>query len=302
MASIALIGVPSQSGGRPVGVARGVGALRAAGLVASLRNASHEVRDHGDVALPRPDHTRDPVSRVVNPAGLSALVRAVEAGVADALADGAFPVVVGGDCPMLLGGLAATPGAGLLHVDGHEDAYPPDASPTGDSADSEIAFALGDAAFSWDEELRGRQPFLAERNLVMVGQRDLPDLERHGVGSLGSRSAMFDALTVGAGPDVVVAKAVGQLREGPGGFWFHLDWDVLSNDEIGSVIFPRPGGLTWAELATVTSAALAEPSCRGWSAGTYNPDLDPEGTDAVRIVRFMTQALNTLDDREERTG
>jgi arginase len=301
MASIALIGVPSQSGGRPVGVARGVGALRAAGLVASSRTASHEVRDHGDVALPRPDHTRDPVSRVVNPAGLSALVRAVEPAVDGARAEGDFPILVGGDCPMLLGGLAASPGAGLLHVDGHEDAYPPDASPTGDAADSEIAFALGRAAFSWDEELRARQPFLEEGHLVLVGQRDLPDLERHGVASMGSRCSMFDANAVHDGPDIVATKAVGQLREAPGGFWFHLDWDVLSNDVIGSVIFPRPGGITWGELATVTSMALAEPSCRGWSVGTYNPDLDPDGTDAVRIVEFLTQALSALDEREERS-
>ena len=52
----------------------------------------------------------------------------------------------------------------------------------------------------------------------------------------------------------------------------------------------------------MTSTALAEPSCRGWSVGTYNPDLDPDGTDAVRIVEFLTQALSVLDDREERTG
>ena len=93
------------------------------------------------------------------------------------------------------------------------------------------------------------QPFLAERHLVLVGQRDLPDLERHGVASLRSRCSMFDAVAVGAGPDIVATKAVGQLREVAGGFWFHLDWDVLSNDEIGSVIFPRAGrshaGASW---------------------------------------------------------
>ena len=302
MASIALIGVASQSGGRPVGVARGVGALRAAGLVSALRAAGHDVRDQGDVSLPQPAAVRDPVSRVVNPAGLSALVRAVEVVVVQARAAGAFPVVVGGDCPMLLGGLAATPEAGLLHVDGHEDAYTPEESPTGDSADCEIAFALGLAAFSWDAELKARQPMLQERHLVLVGQRDLPDLERHGVASLGSRCAMFDATAVHAAPEIVASKAVGQLREGPGGFWLHIDWDVLSNDEIRSVIFPQPGGLTWSDLATMAAVALAEPTCRGWSAGTYNPDLDPHGTDAVRIVQFLTRALSALDEREERTA
>lgn len=285
-----------------MGVARGVGALRAAGLVSALRLGGHHVLDQGDVALPPPVATRDPASRVVNPAGLSALVRAVDAAVTQARAVGSFPVVLGGDCPMLLGGLTATPGAGLLHVDGHEDAYTPEESPTGDSADSEIAFALGLAVFSWDAALMVRQPMVEERHLVLVGQRDLPDLERHGVASLGSRCTLFDATAVHAAPEVVASKAVGQAREALGGFWLHLDWDVLSNEEIGSVIFPRPGGLTWSDLATVMAVALAEPTCRGWSVGTYNPDLDPDGADAVRIVQFLTQALSVLDEREERTA
>ena len=35
---------------------------------------------------------------------------------------------------------------------------------------------------------------------------------------------------------------------------------------------------------------------------TYNPDLDPDGADAVTIVEFLTQALSALDEREERTA
>ena len=65
------------------------------------------------------------------------------------------------------------------------------------------------------------------------------------------------------------------------------------------MIFPRAGGLDWGHLHEVALAALADPACGGWSAGTYNPDLDPEGRDAVRIVRFLTETLSVLDDREE---
>ena len=55
-----MLGVPFQSGGRPYEVARGPGALRAAGLMAAL-SERHDVRDHGDVVLPRPRGERDPV-------------------------------------------------------------------------------------------------------------------------------------------------------------------------------------------------------------------------------------------------
>jgi len=55
-------------------------------------------------------------------------------------------------------------------------------------------------------------------------------------------------------------------------------------------------------LQEISGKALADPVCRGWSAGTYNPDLDPDGTDALRIVRFLTEASSALDDREAPTS
>jgi hypothetical protein len=49
---------------------------------------------------------------------------------------GRFPLLIGGDCPVILGALAALQdgagGPGLLFVDGHEDAWPPRASPAGE--------------------------------------------------------------------------------------------------------------------------------------------------------------------------
>ncbi len=296
---VAVIGVPSQSGGRPTGVARGVGALRAAGLVHVLRTSGHDVEDLGDVALPPPDPTRDPVSHVVNPGGLATLIREVDRAVRAARALERFPLVLGGDCPMLLGCLRAIGDGdrpvGLLHVDGHEDAYPPARSPTGDSADSEIAFALGDAPLSWDAELAATQPWLAADRLVLLGQRDRPDLERHGVVSLASRSLVIDAAAVRGDPAAAAVRAVDLLAWAP--YWFHLDWDVLANDAMGAVIFPRAGGLTWDDLATVAREALGRRTCAGWDAGTYNPDRDPDGTYATRIVGFIADALHARDPR-----
>ena len=191
MASIALIGVPSQSGGRPIGVARGVGALRAAGVVSALAGAGHQVHDRGDARLPRPDPTRDPDSHVVHPQGLSAVVRSVSTEVGGAFEDGRFPLVIGGDCPILLGALAAMGRGGLLHVDGHEDAYLPEQSPSGEPADSEIAFALGMVRASWDEDFADRQPLVRPEHLAMLGPRDQarsrPSRRREPAGPLHGR-------------------------------------------------------------------------------------------------------------------
>ena len=55
--------------------------------------------------------------------------------------------------------------------------------------------------------------------------------------------------------------------------------------------YPQVGGLTWAQLSQVTSAALAAEGCAGWSVCIYNPDLDPDRRGADDIVSYVTQAL-----------
>jgi arginase len=48
-------------------------------------------------------------------------------------------------------------------------------------------------------------------------------------------------------------------------------------------------GLTWAELTETTRTILETEGCRGWSIGVYNPDLDPDGADARRIVAYTAE-------------
>ena len=40
--------------------------------------------------------------------------------------------------------------------------------------------------------------------------------------------------------------------------------------------------------------ALDTGGCRGWSLVIYNPDLDPDGSQALRIVRFVTEVAPHL--------
>ena len=137
MRTIGLLGVPSNSAGTTDGVARGPLVLREEGLVETLRTHA-EVRDYGDVTLPEPSPTRDARSKVIDPDGLGALVARVRDAVSPILESGHLPLVIGGDCPQLLGCLAAASGrsrVGLLFVDGHEDAYLPLQSTTGEAAD-----------------------------------------------------------------------------------------------------------------------------------------------------------------------
>jgi arginase len=295
MRTIGLLGLPTNSAGTIIGVARAPTTLREVGLVDALRQHA-DVYDYGDVMLPDPSPERDSVTHLIDPHGLIALVTRVRDAVASMLDDGHFPLVIGGDCPVLLGCLLAAKSherLGLLFVDGHEDAYLPVQSPTGEAADTELAFALGIVDASWSPELTAVLPLVAPADVRILGARDAALLRAEGVASLGDRIALVDGDRLSAEPAGPAAEAVSPL---PDPWWFHLDLDVLSTEALPAIDYPQPGGLGWNELSLVVTTALGG-NPTGWDITIYNPDLDPERIHAKRIVRFIGSAIREASDR-----
>jgi len=292
MLTIGLLGVPTNSSGRTDGVADGPRVLREEGLIDAIRRHA-KVHDYGDVTLPHPSPTRDRVTHLIDPRGLAALVPRVRDAVGSILEEGRFPLVIGGDCPLLLGCLAAASGperVGLLFVDGHEDAYLPAQSSTGEAADTELAFALGMADASWSAELATALPLVEPTDVRVLGARDSELLRAEGVTSIGDRVALVDGDRLAADPTRISTSACASL---PDPWWFHLDLDVLSTGALPAVDYPQPGGLGWDELELVATTALSA-APRGWDVTIYNPDLDPERVHARRIVRFIGSVVDQV--------
>lgn len=287
--SIGLIGVPSNSSGRTDGVARGPAVLREEGLVESLRRHV-PVKDYGDLSLPDPIPERDVTTRLIDPGGFVQLVLRVRGLVRTVLDEGRFPLVIGGDCPLLLGCLLAgrvEGGIGLLFVDGHEDAYLPERSPTGEAADTELAFALGIADASWSPELAALLPIVGPGETCILGARDAETLRREGVPSLRDRVRLVDGDALLRDPGGAAARACSSL---PRPWWFHLDLDVLSTEALPAIDYPQPGGLDRDGLIRLTTTALSQDPV-GWDVTIYNPDLDPDRLHAGRIVAFIAEAI-----------
>jgi arginase len=74
-----------------------------------------------------------------------------------------------------------------------------------------------------------------------------------------------------------------------------VDLDVLDGEEFracGAAHDPSmPPGLTWAQLTLITRTALRTDGCVGWSIGVYNPDLDPDGREAMRVVAYLADVI-----------
>ena len=292
-----VIGAPFNSAGTTGGVANAPARLRHTGLVSALqtrRGHRGGVRDLGDVDVGTPRPVRDPVSGLLAQQSLATTAASVRDAVAASVREGAFPLVVGGDCPVLLGALRGaqdTIGAvGLIFVDGHEDAWPPDRSTTGEAADCELGLALARATPDLPPELADQLPALDPDHVVALGPRDSAELRANGVTSLASTIALLTDRDLRGSATAHTGAAVDRFSAQDLSWWLHVDVDVLSTAAMPAVDYPQPGGLDWPDLRAITATAM-RPGCVGMTLAVYNPDLDGDGRHARTIVGYLADAL-----------
>jgi arginase len=242
--------------------------------------------------LEAPNGVRGP-SGLLNEQALDHLVETTHELVHAIRDRGGIPLLVGGDCPVLLGGLASIgpgTGPGLVMVDGHEDAWPPSLSDTGEASDSELGIALG-LISDLPPTLADWTPLVAGSRVALLGPRDADEIADRGVMSVASLVAFFlDARGItDRGPVRAAAEALTAVGEGE--VWLHLDLDVLSSAEFPAADYPQPGGLSWSELEQLAATVLAAPDLAGVSVAIYNPDRDPGRAVARKVVDFVVRMV-----------
>lgn len=285
-----LLGVPWDCSGTDRGEARAPAALRAAGL------GDRVGLDLGDAPAAVTSTRRDERT------GVRALPETIAAAhaVATALRTGAAerpgrrPLVLGGDCSLLLGVFAgAVPGGtGLWFVDGHPDFLDARDSDTGETADLELAVLTGDGPPGLTG-LGGAAPMVPARHVALIGHRTegLDEASAAEVARLPADLVTIDAAAVVADPHGAGRRAAdwaGRLRIP---MWLHVDVDVLDPTAMPAVTYPQPGGPDLDQLAAVLAPLAASPRLAGVSVADFRPDLDPDGRYAARLVDLLDRVL-----------
>ncbi|WP_106817001.1 arginase family protein [Microbacterium timonense] len=295
---IALVAAPTNLGLRPPqpgsvpGAAKAPEALREAGL--HVRMAQRGAVDAGVVLPGRyvdDDATRPP-RHVRNERALVDHARRLARRLDRVRESGAAPLVIGGDCSLLIGaGLMTRGGAGrgLVHVDGHTDFRHPALTPDCASvAGEDLAAAIG---LHWPaiSGIDGRGPYFEASRTVHIGCRDDDaDLELVQA-TIGAVIPAADVIRDGAAQAAQRARAVADTGAG---YWLQVDVDVLDPEVMPAVDSPSPGGLRADELVELLRGLA--PRASGASVTVFDPDLDPDGRYAETLTDVLVEGFAEL--------
>jgi arginase len=289
-----LVGAPLDCSGTGRGEERAPGALRDAGLVERTG-----ARDAGDVDATIDDPDRDARTGVIGFEQLHRASSEINSAVAAILEEGGRPLVVGGDCTILVGALTAAKErfgrVGLAFVDGHLDFFGGDTSPSGEAADMDLAFVTGYGPEGLVNLGGGTPPITEPGDVVVMGYRDDPEEEEggpHEVDLVDERVQLVEAPAIKRGDPERLGRYVAQRLEAQAGrFWVHFDVDAFDGNEMSAVTYPLPEGLGFEHMEALLRPLASSPALVGLSVADYVPDKDPNGKNARRLVELVAGLL-----------
>lgn len=207
-----------------------------------------------------------------------------------------FPLVLGGDCSVIIGIMAALKSKGtygLIFMDAHADFYLPYQSTTGEAADMDLAIVTGRGTDTLIH-LHNLGPYVKDAHVFQVGQRDAAEARHYGSQSIQDTEIncfdyeLFRREHLEDTTGRIISKA-GSL--GVDGYWIHFDTDVLSDDENPAVDYRLPGGLTFEQCEYLLQSFLRSLAVVGITVTIFNPQLDATGNISKRLVDCLARVL-----------
>jgi len=290
---IALICAPSSAAGFAPGTEKAPAALRAAGLIEKLQSIGYEVTDFGDCA-PRLFADDDDHKRARNIPEIVAALNDLKPRVELAAKSGGLILVLGGDCvqseALLAGARRYYKHLSLLWFDRDADLNTPASTPSGRLDGMALAGIIGKGS---PELVRfwGEPPLVREPDTVIFGLVRLDPAEQE----LLARSPMrhvFAADIQAKGLPKAAVDALGLLHADTREFMLHLDLDVIAEEEFPATNVPGTGGLTLNEVQTSLEEFAKHKNLLGLDVAQYNPDRDPDGAGARKLVDLLASVLS----------
>lgn len=289
------IGVPTSAGAYGAGQERAPGAFRDAGLLQRLAGVAI---DGGDVEGVR--FSPDPRRRTSqNIDAVVRVVRAVRDRVSEVLEEGDLPVVLGGDCTITLGVIAACtrvdPDAVLAYFDGDVDLSTPATTSSG------ILDAMGIAHIldleGADDDLAGvgdRRPLMEGSRVSLIGheERDLGDEEIKILDEMGVHR--FSAEQLRADREDTIELALGTLGDHPR--IVHFDIDAVDSVDCPLAEYPHFNtGVSLDAAEHILARLFDSSSVKALVVTEVNPLKDPDDIYIPRLRDVLVRVLGQAE-------
>lgn len=294
---IRILGVPLDLGQERRGVDMGPSAIRAAGLNAALKALGHQVEDAGNarVKLAEEQHYGDRRAKYLNE--IAETCQEVATRVCQALEEGFFPLLLGGDHSMAVGTLSGMAkyyrdreqSVGLVWIDAHGDMNTPESSPSGNVHGMPFAAVLGIGPEALTH-IFGFAPKVRAKDCVLIGVRDVDTRERRQIRASGVNVfTMRDIDELGM--RTVMQQSLEIATRDTEGFVVSFDLDVVDPDEAPGVGTAVPGGITFRETHLAMEIIADSKKMLALEIVEVNPILDTFNRTAALAVGLAASAL-----------
>jgi arginase len=204
--------------------------------------------------LPRPTYSPElqPATRILNGPQLREFNLALADVVDEVIRAREFPLIIGGDCSILLGALASmrrhVTTLGLVHIDGHSDFRHPGNYPAAmtftAAAGMDLALATGRGEPLLTRWPDVSEPLIRDEHVVQIGERESrdPDFAWPDVNDTAIRRIdAFEAHSK-SGAELALGMLEALERQGELPYWVLFDVDVLDQAFMPAVDSPGTPG------------------------------------------------------------
>lgn len=294
---LAVIGAPSSAGAYAPGQEKAPAAVRAAGLIDLLRATGWSVDDLGDVPGFRWQVDRQQ-PRAMNAQAVARTARAVAERATPAFAAGSRLLVLGGDCTVELGTVAAALGdtrsVGLIYIDLDADLNTPASTRDGALDWMGVAHLLGlPDTLPVLAGIGPCVPLLAPEQLLHFAADNIEPFEQQQMDRLGLRPVRLAEVVADLAGSAQRALAwAGRFER----LLVHVDLDVL--DFVDAQLAEnnrRNWGLTLAQLMSVLEVFIQAPNWRALTICELNPDHgDGDGAHLRHFAAMLATVLRPV--------
>lgn len=294
---IEIIGAPLDLGQGRRGVDMGPSALRVANLNARVAGLGYVVEDRGNVPVEQAEVAPEGHPRAKYLPQIAATCERLAKMVSESLDRGNFPIVLGGDHSVAVGTLSGVSRhfrergekVGLIWLDAHADMNTPESSPSGNVHGMPLACIAGMGPAEL-VDLFGYHPKVDPRNIVIVGLRDVDQMEKPHVRNSGVRAFTMRDIDE-RGLRAVMDDAIRLASEGTAGIHVSLDMDFVDPRDAPGVGTPVRGGATYREAHLAMEMICDSGRVVSMEVVEVNPVIDEANRTADLAVELVTSGL-----------